>query len=517
MGPGGHRPRSGRSRGRALDRVAGCADRRHRETDRRRRRTAAGFARTLRFRRPAAAAHPHLRCAAGARERRGAAFHLQPSRRPGPDRPRHGAARAGAGRAGRRRHQCRRARALAGPRRQAGSRAARRALGRHQAGRDQVLAHRVLAPPPWARSRSSMARSCCAGTAATGRSSWPTRSTPVWNGPAPTRPCPWSAIACCRRWAKIGRRRVSRSGRRSRTGWRAARKARSPCASTTTRSRSISTARWRCRHVRISMARSPARRPRCASRRSGSASPCLCPAPIATLRSRAKPSSIPALLSFPNLSLSIDGNALDGAASIRLDGPRPQISATLAGASVNLAPLLEEIPAPAPGGQWSHEIFPAARLAAADLDLRLSASHARLGDFQADDAALSAILKNGRLDLSLAEASAYSGQVRARAIIAENGAGLDIRGSASAEKLDVAAALWDGFKRQTLTGVGRGSISFETSGDSFAELASHLDARGDVTRGKRRNLWHGPRPRLPPDGAPAIDRRPRNALGAHRI
>ena len=199
----------------------------------------------------------------------------------------------------------------------------------------------------------------------------------------------------------------------------------------------------------------------------------------ATLKGEA--SLDPNLLSFPSLSISVDGNALDGAASIRLDGQRPQIAATLAGASVNLAPLIEDWPALAAGGQWSHDSFPASHLASADLDLRLSANHVRLGDFQADAAALSAILKNGRLDLSLADASAYSGQIRARAVIAENGSGgFDLRGSVSAEKIDVAALLWDGFKRQALTGVGRGSLSFETSGDSFYELASHLDGRGDM-------------------------------------
>ena len=198
----------------------------------------------------------------------------------------------------------------------------------------------------------------------------------------------------------------------------------------------------------------------------------------ATLKGEA--SLDPDLLSFTSLSISVDGNALDGAASIRLDGQRPQIAATLAGASVNLAPLIEDWPALSSGGQWSHDAFSSSHLAAADLDLRLSANHVRLGDFQADSAALSAILKNGRLDLSLAEASAYSGQIRARAVIAESAAGFDLRGSISAEKIDVAALLWDGFKRQALTGVGRGGLSFETSGNSFYELASHLDGRGDL-------------------------------------
>ena len=159
----------------------------------------------------------------------------------------------------------------------------------------------------------------------------------------------------------------------------------------------------------------------------------------------------PMLMSIAPLSVTIDGNSLDGAASVRLDGPRPLIAATLAGSDVNLGPMFEDVPAPTAGGQWSHDEFLPSRLGAADLDLRLSASHARLGDFQAENVAVSAILKNGRLDLSLAEASAYSGEAHARAIVAESGDGLDVRGSAAAEKIDVAALLWDLFRRQSLS------------------------------------------------------------------
>ncbi|MGO8740007.1 AsmA family protein [Rhodoblastus sp.] len=189
----------------------------------------------------------------------------------------------------------------------------------------------------------------------------------------------------------------------------------------------------------------------------------------------------PGALSFSQLSLSIDGNVLEGAATMRLDTPRPQISATLAGAEVNLNPMFEETPAPSSNGQWSRDAFAPSDLAAADLDLRLSATRVRLGEFQADNAAVSAILRNGRLDLSIAGASAYSGQIHARAVIAGNGASLDIRGSASADRIDAAAFLWDMFRRQTLSGTANASISFETNGQSFYDLANHLDARGDFS------------------------------------
>jgi AsmA protein len=189
----------------------------------------------------------------------------------------------------------------------------------------------------------------------------------------------------------------------------------------------------------------------------------------------------PSALSFSQLSISIDGNALEGAASVRLDTPRPLISATLAGADVDLNPMFEDTPAPSFNGQWSRDVFPPSDLAAADLDLRLSATRVRLGEFQADNAAVSAILRNGRLDLSIAGASAYSGQIHARAIVAENGGSLDVRGSASTDKIDAAVFLWDMFRRQTLSGTANASVSFETNGQSFYDLANNLDARGDFS------------------------------------
>jgi AsmA protein len=188
----------------------------------------------------------------------------------------------------------------------------------------------------------------------------------------------------------------------------------------------------------------------------------------------------PNLLSLAPIAVTVDGNSLDGAASVRLDGQRPLISATLAGSDVNLGPMFEDVPAALANGQWSRDEFSPSHLSAADLDLRLSSSHARLGDFQAENVAVSAILKNGRLDLALAEATAYSGHAKARAIIAESPEGLDIRGSASAEKIDSAAFLWDVFRRQSLSGLARLNISFETAGDSFYQLAGRLDARGDL-------------------------------------
>ncbi len=147
------------------------------------------------------------------------------------------------------------------------------------------------------------------------------------------------------------------------------------------------------------------------------------PGPYRNLALKAEAKLNAGQLDLANLSLAVDGAAFSGAASVRLDGQKPSVAATLAGATVDFSPMFEDFPAAAVNGQWSRDSFAAPHLGAADLDLRLSATRARIGDLQLDNAALSVLLKNGRLDLNLAQGGAYSGVARARAVIAEAGAG----------------------------------------------------------------------------------------------
>ena len=51
-------------------------------------------------------------------------------------------------------------------------------------------------------------------------------------------------------------------------------------------------------------------------------------------------------------------------------------------------------------------------LAHSELDLRISAAKLRYGGVQADDAAMSVLLKGGRMELTIADAQAYKGTSR---------------------------------------------------------------------------------------------------------
>lgn len=167
---------------------------------------------------------------------------------------------------------------------------------------------------------------------------------------------------------------------------------------------------------------------------------------------------------------------------MRREAGRPNIAGTLAGASLSFNPILTETPTPwGDDGQWSRETFNLKDFASTDLDLRISAAHARIGKVQLDDAGLSILLKNGRMELNLGEAKAYRGAVKGRVTLTGTNSLADLRGTFTAENIDAGAFLWDAFGREAVTGSGALSGTFETTGNSYFALAKNLDGRGQLT------------------------------------
>ena len=106
-------------------------------------------------------------------------------------------------------------------------------------------------------------------------------------------------------------------------------------------------------------------------------------------------------------------------------------------------PLFRDLaPALTPDGQWNRAPIDAANLDFGDLDLRLSASRARLAD-ALENAGFSIMLTNGKLEVTLADAKAYGGTLKGRADIAHGVAGLDLRLAANFSDVDSAAFLSD--------------------------------------------------------------------------
>jgi AsmA protein len=178
----------------------------------------------------------------------------------------------------------------------------------------------------------------------------------------------------------------------------------------------------------------------------------------------------------------VDGNAFDGELTIRDEDGRPNVSATLKSEFVALKPMFSDAPAlVSSDGQWSREPLEPPDMSGADVDLRLSAAHARLGRLTIDAAAVTATLRDGALDLSLLEAQAYRGRLKAHAGFKPAGTGaLAVHATAQTWGVDARALLWDAFGKQAVGGALTSSLTLDAAGETVADLMKSLGGRATL-------------------------------------
>jgi AsmA protein len=164
----------------------------------------------------------------------------------------------------------------------------------------------------------------------------------------------------------------------------------------------------------------------------------------------------------------------EGAIEIADPAGRPTISGTLAAETLALEPLLGP---PQrlfdPSGGWSVKPFAFAPPQVFDLDLRLSAGRLDLYGRTLADAAASLIVKDGRLSMTLVDATAYGGRLNGEASLACIGQDLKLSARGELADADLGAALAD-FGPLAATGRGAARFSVDASGSSPAATVAAL-------------------------------------------
>ncbi len=195
----------------------------------------------------------------------------------------------------------------------------------------------------------------------------------------------------------------------------------------------------------------------------------------------------PDSIQLSQLRFSADNNAFEGAADFRREDERLNFQAKLSSGNFSLKPMLAYLPSLSNGdGQWSRETFDLPDLSRADVDLRLSAAHARLARLSVDDAEFSLGLRAGRLEIALDKAKAYKGSLKARATFAPGAQdadihAVDIHASAQTNGVDAGALLWDAIAREDIGGSLDSNVTLDSSGDSMAALTRELNGRASFT------------------------------------
>ncbi len=182
--------------------------------------------------------------------------------------------------------------------------------------------------------------------------------------------------------------------------------------------------------------------------------------------------------SLKDLLVQVDGNAFEGDLTLRDDDGKPRLTAALKSDFVALKPMLADAPPLlGPDGQWSREPLDPPNLSGVDVDLDVTARHARLGRLTIDEARIFLALRDGVLDLSLAEARAYRGALKAHATFKPADGALAVHASAQTAGVDARALLWDALGTQTLGGALDSSLALDASGAAVADMMHSLNGR----------------------------------------
>ncbi|MCC2095398.1 MAG: AsmA family protein [Hyphomicrobiales bacterium] len=181
----------------------------------------------------------------------------------------------------------------------------------------------------------------------------------------------------------------------------------------------------------------------------------------------------PGSLSLSSLELQIDGTSFSGAIGVLMKDKRPSVTATLATDSLAVDHRAANLPRlNGPNGRWNKTPLPLRPLAAANLDVRMSAKTASFDNVVAEDVAIVALARNGSIEMSISSPKSYAGAFRASFSLEQGPALPAISGALNFERIDAQSFLASISSRLRLSGQATGEIQFRSAGDNFSDIAS---------------------------------------------
>ena len=204
-------------------------------------------------------------------------------------------------------------------------------------------------------------------------------------------------------------------------------------------------------------------------------------------------------IAFRNATIAFDEIKGSGALSLDTGGSKPSVVATLTVEMLDVNPYL---PAPAQGegtaasgdssgtsggaggeakpAGWSDEPIDMSGLNAANADLSFEAGGIRFQKFEIGKSTLRVLLKDGQLNVELAEMALYEGNAKGTVELSARGKtpalamAFDLSG-VQAQPLLVAAADAD-----ALSGTASGKFKVNSNGGSQRQIVQHLNGKGDM-------------------------------------
>ncbi len=184
-------------------------------------------------------------------------------------------------------------------------------------------------------------------------------------------------------------------------------------------------------------------------------------------------------LSLSNALLRLDKARFEGTLAWRRDGGRGLVAGTLATDLLDLDALAGD-------GLDAHNVDGLYRrpLTASpfgtDLDMRVSATKMRIGHINLEDAAFAALARGNRLELTVDEAGAFGGTVKARAVATLGPDGIDAHADVSSNHVDLGLMSQGLSGHERVGGAMTAHAALDGHGVSFREVVADLRGAGQI-------------------------------------
>lgn len=201
---------------------------------------------------------------------------------------------------------------------------------------------------------------------------------------------------------------------------------------------------------------------------------------------------------FKSAKLALDDISGAGDFAVDMAGAKPALKGTLALGQVDLNPYLppeqdggaggqpaakatSETASKAGPGDWSDEPIDLSGLHAADVDFKLQVAGIKARDLKIGASTVNTVLKDGRLQLDLAQLNLYDGQGKGSVVVDARKPVPTIAETFSLSSVQAAPILHDAAKFDRIEGTANSDVSLTTKGGTERALVQNLNGKGKVT------------------------------------
>ncbi len=185
-------------------------------------------------------------------------------------------------------------------------------------------------------------------------------------------------------------------------------------------------------------------------------------------------------LSLSDVQLKLDQGRFEGTLALRRDSGRDLVQGTLATDLLDIDALIGDAANRHDMAAYYRRPLDPSSFRT-DIDMRVSALESRIGKLQLEETAFAALLREGRLEVSIDEARGYGGTLKARTVASVNRDGTEAQAHVALSHVDLGRLSEALSGQERVSGEMTGTADLAGNGSSLRDIVARLDGKGQVS------------------------------------